>query len=697
MKNVLWFQDIKKDEINEIGVKADSLSELSEAGFPVPDGFVVSATAYKNFMKKTGLEDEIKGIIKSLKSSNSKKINEASVKIEKLILAKKIPVALSKEIIEAYKDLYLKGSSNIFVAVRSSFNQEDRATVLFSHIETTFLNVAGQDSLIEAIKNCWAAFFAPRAIYYCLNKKIDQSKLSMAVVVQKMVQAEKSGFIILSDDDLNKDKLVIKAAVGVGESVRHGHVNPDTYVVGLEDLEIQKKSIVRQSWKIVRNISGVSHVSIALSEQDAPSLTDQEITQVARLGKKIDEYFGGAVEIEWAIEGKSLYLIGIDHKTATSTTDNYMDKPEIILNGMPGSLGFVVGPISFIHKPSQVEFFDKGSILVAENLTPAFLPAIKRAAAVISDTGSRDSYVAKICRELGIPCIVGVGHATHFLTKNQIVSVDGTHGLIYKGKVDQIDHSDSYSNGQVPSSKQIEKTAPITATKVFINFQGRLEASEMAKLPSNGVGVFALTKPENVVNELSEICQAFAPRPVIVKADCADLNIFEAQIKLLKTVKERFGFTNLGLMLSGVSSIVKMEKISQILADFNLLQTEKFKIHLCVDSPANVILMEKFCQLGFDGLNINLENLTQLTLGESRANDFVFEEALEVSLAHVITTAQKHHIPVSLCTNREISPENVEFVVSRGITSLTVLPNQVVATKKLVSSLEKRIFHTNIF
>lgn len=212
MKNILWFREVSKEDIPKVGGKGANLGELTKAGMPVPPGFIVTAQAYFDFLKATGLDRTIKSSLSGLDPEASKKLNQIALSIQKAILSKAMPASLAKEIIHAYQELYTKAASNIFVAVRSSATAEDLPTASFAGQQKTFLNVSGSDDVVKAVRKCWASLFEARAIYYRAVNNFDHMKVGIAVPIQKMIQSEKSGIMFSVDPITNdKEKIVIEA------------------------------------------------------------------------------------------------------------------------------------------------------------------------------------------------------------------------------------------------------------------------------------------------------------------------------------------------------------------------------------------------------------------------------------------------------------------------------------------------------
>ena len=761
-KNIVWFKEVGKGDIALVGGKGANLGELTKAGLPVPPGFIVTAQAYFNFLKDTNLDLEIAKILKNLDVENGKELHKKALEIQKTILAETLPKSLAKEISSAYQKLYTSASSNIFVAVRSSATAEDLPTASFAGVQRTFLNVAGAEDVIRAVKKSWASLFEARAIYYRKINNFEEGKVGIAVPIQKMVQSEKSGIMFTIDPVTNdKEHLVIEAGFGLGEAIVSGSVTPDRYVVSKKELKIEKKEVNEQLWQITKVGKIDKHVSLPKSEQKKQKLTDEEIKQLAEFGVKIEEHYHFPQDVEWAIEGHKIYFVqsrpittlkekSEEKKESPQAGAQEESKAEVLLKGIAASLGIASGIVKVIHSPNQIDEVKEGDVLVTEMTSPDYVPAMKRATAIVTDTGGQTSHAAIVSRELGIPCVVGTGTATHVLTNGQVISVDGAKGLVYKGKV---------SRAEVPAGKNdtggFEEEIPITATKVYVNLGEPSAAEEVAKLPCDGVGLMraefmiaeigehprALEKAgkskiytNKLVEGLLKTCQAFYPRPVVYRATDFKTNeyknlkggekfepvennpmigyrgasryikepdLFKLELDAVKQVRKTT--KNLWLMIPFVRTIAEIEKVKALVEESGLKRGPDFKFWMMVEVPSNVLLINQFLAVGIDGVSIGSNDLTQLTLGIDRDNASMAEEfderdeAVMRSIAHVIRAARKNHVTCSICGQAATTyPEVTELMVREGATSVSVSPDSVVKTRRLVASVEKKIMLSKI-
>jgi pyruvate,water dikinase len=330
------------------------------------------------------------------------------------------------------------------VAVRSSATAEDLPGASFAGQQETYLNVKGEDQLLRKVKECWASLFTERAIYYRNSQGFDHFKVGLAAVVQRMVASEKSG-IAFSVDPISGDRtrIVIEAIYGLCEYIVQGKVTPDHYEVDKRSFEIIEKQPKRQTLKYVRSGRGNKEVKLSSKEGSHLKLSDQEIIKVAMAVKDIETHYYFPQDIEWAIEKNHVFIVQSrpittltkaqeqmdgDEKDVAATpaaTAIVMPKERPVVVGAPASPGIAVGPVQIIRSPKEIDKIHKGDILVAPQTNPDYVPAMKKASAIVTEKGGRTSHAAIVSRELGIPAVVGAENATKILRDEKIISVNG--------------------------------------------------------------------------------------------------------------------------------------------------------------------------------------------------------------------------------------------------------------------------------
>jgi len=749
------FSEVSKGNVAEVGGKGANLGELTNAGLPVPQGFIITSAAYFLFVERTGLKEKIRKLLDGLDTENSKDLQSRAKNVQAEIIKAKMPEEIAAGIIENYKKL--ANNKKIYVAVRSSATAEDLPDASFAGQQATFLNVSGEEEAVKAVKECWASLFEARAIYYRSEKGFDHFKVGIAVPVQLMVQSEKSGIMFTIDPVTNdRSKIIIEAGFGLGEAIVLGAVTPDRYIVDKATLQITDKEINSQDFKITRVNEENKEVALADDEKSAQKLTDEEIIKLATLGKKIEEHYNWPQDTEWAIEKGEVFMVQARPVTTIPRDDkkeNKMDgqqdisKAEIILKGAAASVGLAGGPIKIIHSPEEIDKILEGDVLVTEMTTPDYVPAMKRASAIVTDKGGRTCHAAIVSRELGIPCVVGTGTATETLRDVDFVTVDGAKGLVYKGKIkDQENNEPAGSQGTV-----IQKAESITATKIYVNLGEPELATKIAKQNVDGVGLLRAEfiiaenikehpkkmikegRSQEFIDKLAEGLETFArefyPRPVVYRATdfktneyrnlpggeefepqeenpmigyrgcfryIKDPEVFNLELEAIKKV--RANFTNLHLMIPFVRRIDEFEEVKKMIEASGLKRSADFKLWIMVEVPSTIFLMDKFCETGIDGISIGSNDLTQLILGLDRDSSIVAEEyderneAVQIALKHAIETCRKYGVTASICGQApSVYPEICEKLVEYGITSLSVLPDVIDSTRKLVASVEEKL------
>lgn len=769
-KNIFWFEEIGKSDIEEVGGKGANLGELLKADIPVPPGFCVTASAYYNFLKEAGLLEIIQDELKELDSEDTKGLNKIAKNIQTKILKGRINSKLERDIREAYNRLFNE-TGNKYVAVRSSATAEDLPEASFAGQQATFLNIYGSDVLIDAVKRCWASLFEPRAIYYRQVNNFEHLKVGISVPVQSMVQSEVSGVLFTVDPVTNnRDVIAIDAGLGLGEAVVSGSITPDRYIVRKKDFKIIIKEINKQDFKIVKVKEGEreidKHVKLTEEEKERQKLPDDKIIELAKLGQKIEEYYNAPQDTEWAYESGKIYFVQSrpvttlkknikvtqfeGKKIADKSAKDQPTNDDMILKGAPASVGMSTGPANIIHSASQIDKINKGDVLVTEMTTPDFVPAMRRASAIITDTGGRTCHAAIVSRELGIPCVVGTGQATSKLKQGQLVSVDGAKGVVYKGKFAKADTELAPTTTR--ARVVIRQEVPVTGTKLYVNLAEKSRAEEVAKMPVDGVGLlraefmiaemgehprmFVKEKREKEwIDKLSEglkiFASAFSPRPVIYRATDFKTNeyrnlkggkefepeeenpmigyrgcyryirepeVFNMELEAISEVRDAGGLRNLHLMIPFVRTVDELRKVKDLVAKSDLFDANDFKFYMMAEVPSNIILIDQFIDVGIDGISIGSNDLTQLTLGIDRdsqrlADEFdERDEAVLVGIRHMIEKCRKRGITTSICGQAPSTyPEYTEFLVKSGITSISVNPDMIIPGRRLIASVERKI------
>lgn len=773
-KDILWLTQITKEDTLLVGGKGANLGEMVRAGFPVPPGFVVAAGAYQDFLTTNGLDKKIKDLLKDLDVANPEHLQKTSNTIKHLINSTPMPSELASEIISGYLKLNRElsrnlprlsrllahlGKDNIAVAVRSSATAEDSKTASFAGQNETYLNVRGEANLIEAIRHCWASLFDGRSIFYREQQHIDQLGAAIAVVVQAMVPSEVSG-IVFSIDPVtnNRDRIVIEAIWGLGEYVVQGKVTPDHYEVNKSDLRVVNKQITPQTILLQRRGGGETvEKKVARHLRGREKLSIEQIVSLARLSAELEKHYYFPQDSEFAVAGGKIYLVQTRPITTSNNNVASVDNQKLeaeshklpeLLAGAPASPGIKSGPVKVLKSAKEIDKILPGDVLVAEQTNPDYVPAMKKATAIITDKGGRTSHAAIVSRELGIPCVVGTEKATKALKNGEIVTVNGAEGKVYKGGV-QIAKTKTSDNKNLSYEKPKEIK---TATKVYVNLAEPDKAREIAARNCDGVGLlraeFMLAgigvHPKKVLEEgtqkvftkkladqMAIFAQSFYPRPVVYRATDFKTNeyrslkggekfepheenpmigfrgayryvvqpeVFRMEIEAMKMVREEQGLRNLWLMIPFCRTVSELEKVKSLLSDYGLHRSPSFKLWMMCEIPSNVILLDKFIEAGIDGISVGSNDLTMLTLGVDRDNEHVASEyderneAMILSFEKIIATCRKYGVSCSMCGQAPSDfPDLTEKLVEWGITSVSVNPDVIDHTRQVVYEAEKKV------
>ena len=451
---VKWFSEMNKDSGKLVGGKGANLSEIFNLGVAVPPGFVVTAQAYDYFIKKSKLNEKIKALLENLNYEDTTKLNSVTEEIRNLITKAKMPKEMETEILESYDHLdtpkfnesnyraldILKSSEPVFVAVRSSATTEDLAEASFAGQQDSFLNVKGNSDLILHIKKCFASLFTARATYYRNKQGFKYEEASLAVVVQKMVDSEKSGVIFSKDPSYDNENIIIEAVWGLGEGIVSGLITPDKYIIS-RNMEITDKKIADKKVAITRN-SGGGKLKVNLTEEKSKQqvLKTYEMKKLAQIALDLEHHYKSPQDIEFAIEGEDIFIVQTRpittmEKRIGEEKESKELSGEVILTGLAASPGIGVGTVKIINDLADLPKIKEGDILVTKMTNPDMVVSMQKATAIVTDQGGLTAHAAIVSREMGIPAIVGTETATKDLKENDTVTVDGYTGKIYKGAI----------------------------------------------------------------------------------------------------------------------------------------------------------------------------------------------------------------------------------------------------------------------
>lgn len=747
IKYVVWFKDVDKDDVASVGGKGANLGEMTQAGFPVPPGFIVTVHAYTEFIARSKLKEKISIILSTVDVNNSKNLEDVAKKVQSLITRAEFPRDVALEIIHAYFKLGGGITKHAVVAVRSSATAEDLPGASFAGQQETFLNIQGEANLIEKVKEAWASLFTARAIFYRATNHYDHFKIGIAIPVQKMVESEESGIMFTIDPITNdKSKVVIEAIYGLGEMIVQGAVTPDHYEVDKKSGTIINKDVHIQE-KMMRK-KGVSNEIVVLDRKEGGKvkLTDNQIVTLARIGIELEKHYYFPQDSEWAIEKGVTYIVQTRPVTTTGKreqkTFSQNAKAVLLVKGDAASPGVASGPVTILESARQIGKIKSGDILVAQQTNPDYVPAMRKAVAIVTERGGRTSHAAIVSRELGIPAVVGAKNIRSLVKDGLVVTVNGSTGDVFKGAV---------SISTRPTSRVPQEHLK-TATNVYVNLAEPSRAEAVSRMDADGVGLLRAefmiadigTHPKKLIQDkkqklfvdtlsaqLEVFCKSFSPRPVVYRTTdfktneyrslkggaafepeepnpmlgfrgaaryIVDPRVFELELAAIKTVRNKMGYKNLHMMIPFVRTPKELTDVKKIMAANDLTRGSSFKLWLMVEIPTNVIRIDDFLDAGIDGISIGSNDLTMLMLGTDRDNSDVAHDFSELdptllwAFEHVIKACAARGVTSSMCGQAPSDyPELVDKLVSWGITSVSVNPDALNHVRETVYEAEKKL------
>ncbi|MEM1938371.1 MAG: pyruvate, water dikinase [Acidilobaceae archaeon] len=798
---IILLSEARSDHLGLIGGKAAGLAEMIRAGIPVPPGFVVTTEAYKQFILETGIAGYIKYVLEdTIISGKPSEYEKASELIRAKFIRTPMPHRIRVEIENAYRSLgELLGIEDPLVAVRSSATVEDLPEASFAGQQETYLNIRGADNVVEMVKKAWSSLWTARALSYRDSLNVEHEAALMAVIVQKMVNSRSSGVIFtIHPVTGEEDKIVIESIWGLGEYIVGGKVTPDRFIINKVNLDIIEKKVSEKKRALLYDPRLKSNIEIDIPSTDdelkiiaqkhpeiaeiivahnvrpdRQSISDDEARMLAKLALKVESYFKKPVDIEWAIDAdikdNNIFLVQVRPETVWSrrrVEEKPREKPveveigKVLVKGIPASPGIAYGKVKVaLTVEEAAKKMEKGNILVTKMTDPDWVPYMKLASAIVTDEGGMTAHAAIVSRELGIPAVVGTGNATKVLKDNIEVTVDGSKGLVYYGKVEveEVKPQAQPQTQLLMPAELVLSAYPITATKIYMNLGEPDEIDRYKNLPFDGIGLMRIEfiiaswiqyhplylieqgKGVYFIDKLAEgiakVASTIYPRPVVVRFSDFKTNeyaklkggesyeaidernpmigwrgvsryispqyepAFRLEVRAIKKVREEWGLKNVWVMFPFVRTTWELEKALSILREEGLEKSRDFKVWIMVEVPSTVFLAEEFAKMA-DGFSIGSNDLTQLILGADRDSGLLakmgyFDErdpAVLRAIRHIIRVAKRYGITSSICGQApSVYPEIVEFLVREGIDSVSVNPDAVISTRRLVASIENKI------
>ncbi len=767
MEDIAWFKELSKNDIPLVGGKGANLGEMYNAGLPIPPGFVVTAEVFRKFITSTKIDKQIFDILDTTNVDDNDQLDNSAMKVQRLILNAEMQEDLKAEIKEAYEnlnvseevvraggqplDIIKSGREQAFVAVRSSATAEDLPNLSFAGQQATYLNIRGLSNLIKAVQKCWASLYTPRAIYYRVKNNFPHEKVLIAVIVQRMVKSEKSGVIFsINPATNNEDEIIIEAGWGLGEAVVSGAISPDQYTVDKKTLELKYKIIREQTWAydLDENLGYTVKKNVPEYKKKKQKLSESEIKKLAELAVKIETHYGTPQDMEYAIDRNMIYMVQSrpvttlkkPHKEEIEETE-----AEVVLTGLGVSPGVGIGPVKIIKGMEELGRITKGDVLVARMTNPDYVTAMERAVAIVTDAGGSTCHASIVSREMGIPCVVGTEKATQILKEDELISVDGTHGKVYKGRIKIQEKREAQT--EIEQKTEEPQLETITEIKVIMDLPEFAEKA--AATGADGVGLLRNNlmlakhgehpskmiktgKKEQliqiIVEDVSKIAEAFKGKPVwyrtfdaptdeyrglkggeeepleqnpmmgwrSIRRELDEVELLRAEFEAIKRVHDK-GLTNVGIMIPLVTSVEEIKKTKEILKEFDLEPQENIDFGIMVETPASVQIIKEICEEGIDFISFGTNDLTQFTLAVDRDNAKVAKmynekhPAVLRQIKHVIDTCKEYNVETSICGQAGSDPEMAEILVKMGIDSITANVDAVHKIKNIVAKIEKKL------
>ena len=734
---VSWFENLRVTDIPLVGGKNASLGEMINAGLPVPPGFAVTAYSYEKFIEETHLVEKIYKIINEVitDKNDPRQYDVASKQIRELIektpMSKDIEVAVKSAYEEMNKKLNLKDT---FVAVRSSATAEDLPDASFAGQQETFLNIRGTRDLMDKVRKCWSSLFTPRAIFYRNEKGFAHEKVFISVGVQKMVNSRAAGVMFtLNPMTGERSEIMIEGNYGLGETVVSGAVNPDNFVIDKNTTTIKERRLAKKTIMYLRDpkTGSTIHSDIPEDKQRLQCVSDEEVLKLADLAKRIERHYGKPMDIEWAIDQDlpfpdNVFIVQARPETVwSSKSSEISEKPEekkgeaqlkVVARGISaGKRGYGSGVAKVVLDPEEANReMKKGDILVTDMTNPDYVPFMKIASAIVTDKGGVTSHAAIVSRELNIPCVVGTETATQVMKTGQQYSVDSRNGVIYEGIIAQaVEPANTTQATAAAALVQTVESAPVTATKIYMNLAIPDKIEEYKNLPFQGIGLMRTEfifadyirehplsfvesgQTQKMVDKLSEgiatVARAIQPRPVVVRFSDFKTNeyrdlkggekyeiveenpmlgwrgcsryiskwyepAFRLECQAIVKCRVEWGLKNVYVMLPMVRTLWEAKKVLEIMKQEGLERNRDFKIWFMAETPSIAILADEFSKL-VDGFSIGSNDMTQGILMIDRDSERLgqmgyFDErdpAVKRIISRLIRVAHENGCTVSIC------------------------------------------------
>ncbi len=740
-------EDLRAADVAFAGGKGANLGELILAGMRVPRGFVIGAPAFAETMAGADLTEMLETVADGGGGNDGLTPDQARARVREAPLSD----ALLDQIREAC-EAWTVGDQLRPMAVRSSATAEDSPEDSFAGMNETFLNVTGVDALIGAVRDCWASLYSERAVAYRRARGIPETGMAIAVVVQEQIQAISSGVMFTADPVTGAhDRLVIEAAFGLGESIVSGQVTPDRLVISKETGALIE-AVIASKTTVIESLAtgGIVRRDTDADAGDLPAISHDQARKLGELGSRIEDHYRRAQDIEWAIDTHGDIFILQARPVTTLESAQSHDLGTPIVSGLGAAGGIGIGVARIVSGVDRADRVREGEVLVAPVTTPDWAPAMRRAAAVVTEVGGVTCHAAIVARELGIPCLVGAAGATELISDGEWVKVDAARGQVMHASPDDIRTAGAV-RPQPTSATGF--APPVTATRLLVNISEPSVASRAASEPVDGVGLLRaelmilealdgrhprlLLEEEGedaLVSKLAEgigaIGQAFSPRPVTYRTYDFRTNEFRslrggdrfepeeanpmigfrgafrysvepellrAELTAVKRLRDE-GLTNLRVMVPFVRTPGDLRRFLEIAEPHGVLDLPGFELWIMAEVPSILFHLPAYATLGISGISIGSNDLTQLMLGADRDSALLseaFDErdpAVVGAIQQLISAARELGLATSICGQApSVHPEYAQMLVEAGVDSISVTLDAVTRTRVNIAAAEQHL------
>lgn len=741
---IRWLSSLSRKDISLAGGKGASLGDMYNAGMPVPTAFVVTTDAFFYFINKTNLKDQIRLLLNKIDVNNTDDLTKKASEIREMITGAEMPDNLKNEILEAYENFnvdlneirdapgalaILKSAREpIFVSVRSSATAEDLGDASFAGQQDSFINVKGNRELIEKIKRCFASIFTARSLYY-RKKKGFEDFVGIAVVVQKMINSDKSGVMFSKNPINNSDEILIETVFGQGEGIVSGKIKPDQHIV-TRDFELVSEKISDKKLAIIRTAGGQTKtIQLTPEKSKQRVLKTHEVKQLAEHALALEKHYDKPQDIEFAIENDVIYILQSRPITTLKEGKQEIEELEgsVLTEGLAASPGIASGIVKIVNSMEDLGKIREGDILVTTMTNPDMVVTMQKASAIVTSEGGVTAHAAIVSREMGIPAVVGTENCLDVLEEGSEITVDGFNGKVYAGKA---------------QNKKVE-ILPIVKTKTKIKVMVDLPqfAERASKTLADGIGLVRLEgliamsgkhplayekegKTEDykkmLLEGLHKIADTFIGKPIWVRSsdirsdEYSNLSGAPKEIEknpMLGNHGVRFSLKHLDLLKAELGAIkeladkghkfgvmfpqiISVEEVRQLKKIFGEMKMDNVQFGIMIETPASSIIIKDLCREGIDFVSLGTNDLTQYTLAVDRGNEdvqYLYDEmnwAVLKQISRVIRECKQNKIETSICGQAGSKKEMVEFVVRQGIDSISVNADVAKEISEFVRDLE---------